>query len=271
MVMEWNSWLLSYEPQLRLSAFVSILLLVAGWEWFRPCRQLASGRLLRWGNHLALVVLNSVLLRWLFPAAAVGMAAAAQQQSLGLLNQFEVPLWLAVIFSMLVLDGVIYWQHRLFHQIPLLWRLHRVHHADTDYDFTTALRFHPIEILLSMLIKWLATVLLGPPLVAVLLFEVVLNGMAMFNHANASLPGWLEKPVRCLLVTPDMHRIHHSVRSGEMHSNFGFNLSIWDRLFGSYVARPAEPQQQMIIGLPEPREPAQVSWLSGILLLPFRR
>jgi len=269
--MNWSDWVLAHEPQLRLGAFLGLFGLVAVWEWMRPCRARLFSRLIRWSNHLLLVVLNSVLLRLLFPAAAVGMAAWVQQQGWGLFNQVSLSIWLTVSVSVVLLDLAIYWQHRVFHQVPILWRLHRVHHADPDFDLTTALRFHPIEILLSMLIKLAVIVLLGPPLVAVLLFEVILNGMAMFNHANASLPQWLEWPVRRLLVTPDMHRIHHSTLSAEMHSNFGFNLSIWDRLFSSYTARPLQPQQTMLIGLPEPRESKQVSWISGILLLPFRR
>lgn len=264
-------WLLVHEPQIRLSVFLGLFGLIAVWEWRRPCRRQQLGRVLRWGNHLALTVLNGLIVRWLFPAAAVGMASWVQQQQLGLFNQFEVSSWLSVPLAVVLLDLAIYWQHRLFHRIPLFWRLHRVHHADTDFDLTTALRFHPLEILLSMLIKWGVIILLGPALLAVLLFEVILNGMAMFNHANASLPGWLEKPLRRLLVTPDMHRVHHSVVSAEMHSNFGFNLSVWDRLFGSYCAQPQRPQQTMTIGLPSPRMPAQVSWLSGMLKLPFQR
>lgn len=264
-------WLLAHEPQIRLSAFALLFVLIAGWEGWAPCRQLALNRLLRWGNHLALVVFNSLLLRLLFPAAAVGMASWAQQQQLGLFNQLEMPLWLGLPLAVVLLDLAIYWQHRLFHRVPLFWRLHRVHHADPDFDLTTALRFHPLEILLSMMIKWLVVVALGPPLLAVLLFEVILNGMAMFNHANAALPGRLERRLRVLLVTPDMHRIHHSSASAEMHSNFGFNLSVWDRWFGSYVAQPQQPQHSMQIGLPAPRAPRQTSWLPGILRLPFQR
>ncbi len=264
-------WLLAHEPQIRLGAFALLFVLIAAWEWWLPCRRLELSRLLRWGNHLALVVLNSLLLRLLFPAAAVGMASWAQQQQLGLFNQFEMPLWLGLPVAVVLLDLAIYWQHRLFHRIPLFWRLHRVHHADPDFDLTTALRFHPLEILLSMTIKWLVVVALGPPLLAVLLFEVILNGMAMFNHANAALPGGLERRLRVLLVTPDMHRIHHSSASAEMHSNFGFNLSVWDRWFGSYVAQPQQPQHSMQIGLAAPRAPRQTCWLSGILRLPFQR
>lgn len=264
-------WLLAHEPQVRLSVFLGLFGVVAVWEWCQPCRRRQLSRALRWGNHLALTVLNGLLVRWLFPAAAVGMASWAQQQQLGLLNQLEVSGWLSVPLAVVLLDLAIYWQHRLFHRIPLFWRFHRVHHTDTEYDLTTALRFHPLEIVLSMLVKWGVIILLGPALLAVLLFEIILNGMAMFNHANASLPGWLEKPLRRLLVTPDMHRVHHSVACAEMHSNFGFNLSVWDRLFGSYRGQPQQPQQTMLIGLASPRRPAQVSWLPGMLKLPFQR
>ncbi|WP_027857372.1 sterol desaturase family protein [Marinobacterium jannaschii] len=268
--MSWDSWLLQHEVPLRLSAFFGIFMLMAGWELLRPRRVLRLGKLLRWGNNIALVFLNSALLRLLFPTAAIGMALWVQEQQWGLLNQLDLPLWLGVPLTLLLLDLLIYWQHRLFHRIPLLWRLHRVHHADPDYDVTTGARFHPLEILLSMLIKFAAILLLGPPLVAVLLFEVILNAMAMFNHGNVGLPETLDKWLRRGLVTPDMHRVHHSVRSDEMHFNFGFNLSIWDRLFSSYVAQPNQGHQQMQIGLPELDQPKDVSWLPGILLLPLK-
>lgn len=268
--MSWDSWLLQHEVPLRLSAFFGIFMLMAGWELLRPRRVLRLGKPLRWGNNIALVFLNSALLRLLFPTAAIGMALWVQEQQWGLLNQLDLPLWLGVPLTLLLLDLLIYWQHRLFHRIPLLWRLHRVHHADPDYDVTTGARFHPLEILLSMLIKFAAILLLGPPLVAVLLFEVILNAMAMFNHGNVGLPETLDKWLRRGLVTPDMHRVHHSVRSDEMHFNFGFNLSIWDRLFSSYVAQPNRGHQQMQIGLPELDQPKDVSWLPGILLLPLK-
>jgi len=268
--MAWEQWLLQHEVTLRLLAFFGIFSLMALWEIARPCRRLRVGKLLRWGNNIALVFLNSTLLRLIFPTAAVGMAAWAGEQQWGLLNQFQLPLLAATLLSMLLLDLLIYWQHRLFHRIPLLWRLHRVHHADPDYDVTTGARFHPLEIVLSMLIKFAAILLLGPPLVAVLLFEVILNGMAMFNHGNVSLPGAVDNWLRRLLVTPDMHRVHHSVRSDEMHFNFGFNLSLWDRLFDSYVAQPKEGHHQMQIGLKEFKRARDISWLSGLLLLPFK-
>ena len=203
-------------------------------------------------------------------AAAVGMAAWVQQQGWGLFNQVSLSIWLTVSVSVVLLDLAIYWQHRVFHQVPILWRLHRVHHADPDFDLTTALRFHPIEILLSMLIKLAVIVLLGPPLVAVLLFEVILNGMAMFNHANARLPKSVDQILRPVLVTPDMHRVHHSIHHPEFNRNFGFNLAIWDRIFGTYKEQPDDGHTEMTIGLPEYQANRKQSAL-WMILLPFRR
>ncbi|MBY4675621.1 sterol desaturase family protein [Marinobacterium arenosum] len=264
-----EQWLLAHEATLRLGMFFGVFMAMAGWEWRTPCRTLRLTRWRRWSNNLALVLLNSLLLRLLFPAAAVGVAAWAQIHGWGLLNHVELPLWLALLLSVTALDLLIYWQHRLFHQLPWLWRLHRVHHADLDYDLTTGLRFHPLEILLSMLIKSAAILLLGPPLLAVLLFELILNGMAMFNHGNVQLPPALDNGLRRLLVTPDMHRVHHSIHLNEMHRNFGFNLSIWDRLFGSYAAQPKDGHRGMQIGLPDEPDPRRVDRLDGMLLLPF--
>jgi sterol desaturase/sphingolipid hydroxylase (fatty acid hydroxylase superfamily) len=192
----------------------------------------------RWTSNLGLVVLNTVLLRMLFPAAAIGMALFADAKGWGLLNAIDVPGWLAVVAAVVVLDFVIWVQHVLFHAVPAFWRLHRVHHADLDYDLTTGARFHPIEIVLSMLIKFAAIAALGPPVVAVILFEAILNGMAMFNHANVGLPLGVDRALRRFVVTPDMHRVHHSVEEDEINSNFGFNLYWRDRLLGTYRDQP---------------------------------
>jgi len=198
------------------------------------------------------------------------VAAYAAEANWGLLNIYEIPFVLAVVISVIAMDFIIYLQHVLVHAVPALWRLHRLHHADLDYDVTTGARFHPIEIILSMLIKFATIVVLGPPVVAVVIFEVVLNAMAMFNHGNVKLPLGLDRILRMLVVTPDMHRVHHSVEDDEANSNFGFNLSIWDRLFGTYRDQPRGGHEGMTIGIHKYREPKQVAWLPGMLILPFK-
>jgi len=260
----------AHEALIRLGFFLGIFGVMALWELAAPRRALTVSKALRWGNNLGLVVLNTLLLRWLFPAAAVGVAAYAETQGWGVLHHFQVANLPALLISVIAMDLVIWTQHVMFHAIPLLWRLHRVHHADLDYDLTTGARFHPIEILLSMLIKLAAIVLLGPPVVAVILFEVILNGMAMFNHGNVRLPGWADRGMRALLVTPDMHRVHHSVHDDEANSNFGFNLSVWDRIFGTYRDQPRAGHEGMTIGIRRYRDPREVSWLPGLLALPFK-
>ena len=265
-----NQWLLSHEAGIRLGFFFGIFALMALWEVLAPCRHSRLPRRLRWTNNLGLVVLNTLLLRLLFPAAAVGVALFAREQGWGWFNQVQAPGWLSLLLSVIILDAVIYLQHVMVHAVPLLWRLHRVHHADPDYDVTTGARFHPLEIILSILIKFAAILLLGPPVAAVLIFEVLLNATAMFNHGNVQLPPGLDRVLRWFLVTPDMHRVHHSVEDDEANSNFGFNLPWWDRLFGTYRAQPRGGHQHMKIGIHKYRDPKQVSWLSGILTLPFR-
>ena len=264
-----NDWVMDYEKPLRLGFFIGIFAIMAIWEVLAPCRALTVSKLVRWGNNLGLVAINTVLLRWLFPAAAVGIAALAGEQHWGLLNYHPLPFWMSVVIAVLALDFVVYLQHVMVHAIPALWRLHRVHHADPDFDVTTGARFHPIEIVLSMLIKFAAIMVIGPPVVAVVIFEILLNGTAMFNHSNVSLPPTVDRVLRWFLVTPDMHRVHHSVYDDETNSNFGFNLPWWDRLFGTYRAQPREGQQGMTIGIHHYTDPKQVSWLPGMLALPF--
>jgi len=243
---------------------------MAVWEFRRPARALRLSRSLRWMNNLGLVALNTLILRLLFPAAAVGMAAFAAERGWGLLNYTALPHWLAIFVSIVALDFVVWLQHVMVHAIPVLWRLHRVHHADPDYDLTTGARFHPLEILLSMLIKFAAIVVLGPPVVAVILFEVLLNATAMFNHGNVRLPSMADRILRWLVVTPDMHRVHHSVEDDETNSNFGFNLPWWDRLFGTYRDQPRSGHVGMTIGIHGYNERRDVTWLPGLLALPFR-
>ena len=262
-------FLMDHEATIRLSAFFGIFALMALWEIAAPRRALTVPKGQRWLNNLGIVVLNTLHLRLIFPAAAVGVAIFVNQEGWGLLNHFQLPALLAVFLAVIALDFIIYLQHVLVHAVPVLWRLHRVHHADLDFDVTTGARFHPIEIILSMLIKFSAIFVLGPPVVAVVLFEVILNAMAMFNHSNIGLPPGLERWVRWLVVTPDMHRVHHSVEDDETNSNFGFNLSCWDRLFGTYRDQPRAGHQEMIIGIHGFRNTDQVDRLPGMLMLPF--
>lgn len=264
-----SRWLLGHGDVVRASAFVSVLAVMAIWERLAPRRALALPRLRRWAGNLPVVFLNTAVIRLIFPLAAVGLAALAQTRGWGVLNQYDLPFGATLLASVVMLDLVIYLQHVMFHAVPALWRLHRVHHADLDYDVTTAVRFHPIEIALSMLIKMAAILVLGPPAAAVMIFEVLLNAAAMFNHGNVRLPNGLDGILRLLIVTPDMHRVHHSVEEHETNSNFGFNLSIWDRVFRTYKAQPDAGHEAMTIGIRDLRDPRLVSDLPGILVLPF--
>ncbi|MCU7845123.1 MAG: sterol desaturase family protein [Candidatus Thiodiazotropha sp. (ex Monitilora ramsayi)] len=269
--MNWSDWILGNELSVRLVFFFGIFGIIAVWEILSPRRQLSVSKTVRWANNLGLVILNSIVLRLLFPAAAVGVAVIAQQKGWGILNNAELPFALSVVVAVIAMDFVIYLQHVMVHAIPVLWRLHRVHHADLDYDVTTGARFHTIEIILSMLIKFATIMLLGPPVVAVVIFEVLLNATAMFNHGNIYIPEKIDRVLRLFVVTPDMHRVHHSVHAPLTNSNFGFNLPWWDRLFGTYVAQPPEGHTEMEIGLEGFRDPKQVDSLPGMLMLPFVR
>lgn len=264
-----DNLIMENEPAIRLAGFIGIFAVMATWEVLAPRRRLRQSKSARWLNNIGLVIFNTALLRLAFPLAAVGMAAEAQLLGWGLFNIVEVPLWLAAVVSVVLLDAAIYLQHVMFHALPVFWRLHRVHHADLDFDVTTGARFHPIEILLSMAIKFAVILLLGPPLVAVVLFEVILNATAMFNHSNIRLPGPLDRWLRLLIVTPDMHRVHHSHLDFETNSNFGFNLSLWDRLFGTYRAQPVDGHTGMVIGIDTFRDPAHCIRLRGLLSMPF--
>lgn len=268
--MDIEQWILNHEPTIRLSFFIGVFAAVALWETRSPRRLRRLTRSLRWTHNLGLVFFNTALLRMLLPITAVGLAALSAEQGWGILNMVEWPLWIKAMVAIIVMDLVIWIQHVLVHAIPILWRLHRVHHADLDYDVTTGARFHPIEIILSMLIKLATLLVLGPPVVAVILFEVILNAMAMFNHGNIRLPATVDRILRTLLVTPDMHRVHHSVEEDEANANFGFNLSLWDRLFGTYIAAPRKGQEQMEIGIEGFNDPRQTNQIPGMLILPFQ-
>ena len=259
---------MQHESFIRLAFFFGVLFSMALWELLAPRRSRVMGRGVRWVSNLGLVIIDTLLLRLTFPVVAVGMALLVGEWGWGLFNRIQVPHWLAILLSFVALDFVIYLQHVMFHAVPVLWRLHMVHHADLDLDVTSGLRFHPIEILLSMGIKIAAVAVLGPPVVAVLLFEVVLNATAMFNHSNVRIPVGIDRLLRWFVVTPDMHRVHHSVEVNESNSNFGFNLSWWDRVCGTYTAQPAAGHEGMTIGLSQFRD-ASIQRLHRLLLLPF--
>lgn len=267
--MSFNELVIQNEMVIRLGFFFGIFAVMALWEVAAPRRALTVSKAVRWANNLGLVFFNSFILRLIFPAAAVGMAAFASEQGWGIFNYYDVSPVTAVVASVVAMDFVIYLQHIMVHAVPVLWRLHRVHHADLDFDVTTGARFHPIEIFLSMLIKFATIAVLGPPVVAVVIFEVVLNATAMFNHSNVRLPLDLDRILRRVVVTPDMHRVHHSVEDDEANSNFGFNLPWWDRLFGTYRDQPRAGHENMSIGIHTYRDPMLVSWLHGMLWLPF--
>lgn len=268
--MDINTFVLSHETLIRIGFFFGVLVLIASWEVIAPRRQLTVSKAMRWTNNLGLVFMNTLLLRLAIPAAAIGFAHYATSEGWGIFNIVELPFWFSTLVCVILLDLVIWLQHVMVHAIPLFWRFHRMHHADLDYDLTTGARFHPVEMFLSMGVKFAAIALLGPPLLAVVIFEVLLNATAMFNHGNIRLPAMLDRWLRWLLVTPDMHRVHHSVEDDEANSNFGFCLSWWDRLFGTYRDQPRGGHEGMTIGIRSFREPRDVSLLPGMLLLPFR-
>jgi len=259
---------LEVEPVIRLGIFVGLVLALGVSEVLAPRRTPSLPRLKRWPGNLCVAVINTVILRMIFPTAAVGIALLAENKGWGLFNVSGFPAWIAIPSSVIILDFVIYLQHVLFHAAPLLWRLHRMHHADIDIDVTTGIRFHPFEMAFSMCIKLGVVMVLGVPALAVLIFEVLLNATSMFNHANVRIPLRLDNMLRWLLVTPDMHRVHHSWHPEETNSNFGFNLPWWDRLFRTYRDQPRDGHQGMTIGLVEFRDPG---WerLDRMLIQPF--
>ena len=261
--------LLANEQLVRIAFFLGVLAVMAAWEVGAPRRRREIPRLLRWTNNLGVVAVDTILVRLTFPVVAVGLAIMAEERGWGLFNVLEAPAWIAFAVSLLALDLAIYLQHVMFHAVPALWRLHRMHHADLEFDVTTGLRFHPVEILLSMGIKLAVVAVLGPPAVAVLVFEILLNGTAMFNHGNVRIPLGLDRVLRWLVVTPDMHRVHHSIHPSETNSNFGFNLPWWDRLLGTYRAQPREGHEGMTIGIEQFRTSRDL-WLDRMLIQPLR-
>jgi sterol desaturase/sphingolipid hydroxylase (fatty acid hydroxylase superfamily) len=257
------------EPFLRLACFVGVFAAMAVWEMAAPRRHPAMSRAVRWTNNLGIVALDTLLVRLILPAAVAGVAVYAEAAGWGLLGLVDWPAWIKVIVAVPALDLAIYLQHVLFHAVPSLWRLHRMHHADLDFDVSTGVRFHPVEILLSLVIKIAVVVALGAPALAVVIFEILLNATSMFGHGNVRLPFALDHIVRLLVVTPDMHRVHHSIDPRETNTNFGFNFSVWDRLFGTYRPAPAAGHAGMMIGIAQFRN-ARELWLDRMLTQPFR-
>jgi len=260
---------LVHEPIIRLGAFIAVFTAIALWEVVSPRRIRSYPRLRRWPSNLAIVALNTALIRVLLPATAVSLALMSERLGWGLLNNLPAPPWAALVASMLLLDLAIYLQHVMFHAVPALWRVHRMHHADLDFDVTTGARFHPIEIVLSMMIKFSVVVAIGAPALGVLFFEVLLNATSMFNHGNVRMPIQFDRYLRWFFVTPDMHRVHHSIVVNETNSNFGFNLPWWDRLLGTYRAEPAAGHDRMTIGIEQFRSGREL-WFDRMLLQPFR-
>ncbi len=266
-----SDFILANEPTIRILGFVSVLSVMAVWEILATRRPQTIERRVRvrWPGNLAIVILDTLAVRLLFPLAAVGAAIYASEHGWGLLNLVSLPGWVAVILAILALDLAIYFQHRIFHAVPWLWRLHRMHHADLEFDVTTGLRFHPLEIVLSMAIKMAVVVLIGAPALAVVVFEVLLNATSLFNHGNVRLPQRVDRWLRLILVTPDMHRVHHSAIQRETDSNFGFSVPWWDRIFGTYRAQPEKGHLGMIIGIENFRMEHDLR-LDRMLIQPFR-
>ena len=263
---------MEHELVWRLGVFLGLFALLATLEVLAPRRVPVQPRSTRWFTNMSIMVLDTLALRALaiaLPFLAIGAAVDAGRMGWGLFNALDWPLWVEVVLAILILDLAIWAQHLVTHKVPMLWRFHRVHHADRDFDVTTALRFHPVEILASMLLKIGLVYLIGPAALAVLLFEIILNGTAMFNHSNLRLPLWLDRAVRLILVTPDMHRVHHSIHRHEHDSNYGFALSVWDRIFRTYQPKPEAGHDLMTVGLEwQDERPSRLGWA---LMLPFRR
>lgn len=265
-----HDFIIEHEPLIRISVFLGFLTLMGLWELLAPRKAPTISKAYRWVNNLSLIFFNGFVTKLIFPIVSTGMAIVASNRGWGLFNIYELPLVVSVVLFIVLMDLLIYFQHRLVHAVPLLWRLHKVHHADLDYDTSTGARFHTLEILFSMCIKLIAIALLGPAVIAVILFEVILNASAMFNHGNVKLPKMVENVLRLFIVTPDMHRVHHSVEDDELNSNFGFNISLWDRIFGTYKEDSEAGQSGMTIGLKEFREKREANMIFSMLLMPFK-
>lgn len=262
--------MVEYEPLTRVVIFCAVFTAMAVWEWWAPRRKTTFARVLRWPSNLGILALNTALARVIFPTTAVGLAVYGEQSGWGLFNVYHLPSWFAVVAGVVMLDLAIYLQHVLFHAVPLLWRLHRMHHADLHFDATTGLRFHTVEIVLSFVLKFAVIAALGAPALAVLIFEILLSSTSIFNHANVRLPASLDRYLRWMIVTPDMHRVHHSIHPFETNSNFGFNLPWWDHLFGTYRAQPKDGHETMLIGIDQFRTERDLR-LDQMLIQPMRQ
>ncbi len=267
--MTFSAFIAAHHDSIRLGCFLGVFALLALWELLAPRRRARSPTRIRWLNNIGLIVLATLLVRLVLPAAVLGTALYAAAHGWGVLHRFALAPALAMPISLVALDLTIYLQHVMLHAVPTLWRVHRVHHADLDFDVTTGVRFHPFEIALSILVKCAAVVVIGASPTAVVLFEVLLNATSLFTHGNVRLPVAFERALRLVLVTPEMHRVHHSIEDDETNSNFGFNLSWWDRLFGTYRAAARLAQPDMTIGIRTFREPRLCAWLPGMLTMPF--
>ncbi len=263
------NYLTTHPDQSRLFMFFSVLLMMAILEFLLPKRNVNAKRSIRWSSNIGIVILDSVIARIILPTTTIAVALYADANGLGLFNIILENSWVTIVLSILILDVLIYGQHVVFHKISWLWRFHRMHHSDTHIDVTTGIRFHPIEIILSLLIKFAAIVVLGIPALAILLFEIILNATSMITHSNLSIPLWLDKLLRTVFVTPDMHRVHHSVYRNETDSNYGFNFSFWDRLFGTYTDQPKDTHSKMRIGIEKFRDDRE-QFLDKLLTQPFR-
>lgn len=263
-----NEYILSHEAAIRLGFFIGILALMGFWELMAPRRPYTTSKKSRWFSNLGIVVIDTLALRLAFPVTAVYIASLNEGNGWGLLVQSGLPHWLAILIGVLLLDFIIYLQHAMFHAFPIFWRLHMMHHTDLDFDTTTGVRFHPLEIFLSMGIKIAAVFVLGIVPLAVVLFEIILNATSLFNHSNVCLSQLIDRVLRLFMVTPEMHRVHHSVIIRETNSNFGFNLPWWDRIFGTYRPAPAAGHEGMTIGLSHFRDPGELT-LPRLLILPF--
>jgi len=263
-----NAYILSHEPAIRFGFFLGILALMGFWEVFAPRRPYRTSKKSRWFSNLGIVIIDSMAVRLVLPVTAVYIASLNESNGWGLLIRSGLPHWLAILIGLLFLDFIIYLQHAMFHAFPIFWRLHMMHHTDLDFDTTTGVRFHPLEVLLSMGIKIAAVFVLGIVPLAVVLFEILLNATSLFNHGNVRLPQPIDRVLRLFVVTPEMHRVHHSVIIRETNSNFGFNLPWWDRLLGTYRSLPASGHEGMTIGLSHFRDPGELT-LPRLLILPF--
>jgi len=266
--MSFDALLLEHESAIRLGSFLGVFVLLALWEALAPRRAPDASKVIRWSNNAALVIANMLLIRLLFPLAAVGLAVFVEERGTGVFNMFPVPYVVAVVVSLLAFDLAVYLIHLAFHTAPVLWRMHRVHHADVDVDVATAVRFHPIQMVLSAAVKLAVILVLGPPVLAVLLFETLFQALLLFNHTNVRIAPAVERVLRWFIVTPDMHRVHHSIHPAETNSNFGFALPWWDRLFGTYRAEPAMGHERMALGIDSFRTERDF-WLDRMLLNPF--